>query len=97
MALGTNGASVMTSVSADRRGADPAEDLCSGSARPLFLTPCGPDLSPMEQVIAKLKHRLRDAQPRCRKTLRRSIGDTLGEFKPEECANELANAGYAST
>ena len=97
MALGTNGASVMPSVSADWRGADPAEDLCSGSARPLFLTPRGPDLSPMEQVFAKLGARLRDVQPRCRETLRRNVGDTLGEFKPEECANELAKAGYAST
>ena len=63
----------------------------------LFLPPCSPDLNPIEQVFAKLKHWLRDAQPRCRETLWRSVGDTLDKFKPQECANYLVNAGYAST
>ena len=63
----------------------------------LFLPPYSPDLNPIEQVFAKLKHWLRDAQPRCRETLWRSVGDTLDKFKPQECANYLVNAGYAST
>ena len=63
----------------------------------LFLPPCSPDLNPIEQVFAKLKHWLRDAQPRCRETLWRSVGDTLDKFKPRECANYLVNAGYTST
>ncbi len=62
-----------------------------------FLPPCSPDPDPIEQAFAKLKHWLRDAQPRCRETLRRSIGDTLSKFKPRECANYIVNAGYAST
>ena len=62
-----------------------------------FLPPCSPDPDPIEQAFAKLKHWLRDAQPRCRETLRRSDGDTLDQFKPSECANYLVNAGYAST
>ena len=63
----------------------------------LFLPPCSPDLNPIKQAFAKLKRWLRDARPRCRETLRRSVGDTLGKFKPRECANYLVNAGYAST
>jgi transposase len=34
--------------------------------------------------------------PRTIETSRRNIGDLLGHFTPAECANYLANAGYAS-
>ena len=44
--------------------------------------PCSPDLNLIEQAFAKLKRWLRDAKPRCRETLRRSVGDTLDKFKP---------------
>ena len=48
----------------------------------LFLPPYSPDLNPIEQAFAKFKHWLRDTQPRCRETLWRSVGNTLGKFKP---------------
>ena len=35
----------------------------------LFPPPYSPALNPIEQMFAKLKHWLRDAQPRCRETL----------------------------
>ena len=60
----------------------------------LFLPPCSPDLNPIEQVFAKLKHFLRKDQPRTRGDLWKNIGLILKRFEPEECANYLANSGY---
>lgn len=62
----------------------------------MFLPPYSPDLNPIEQVFAKLKHWLRDARTRDRETLWRKIGAILEKFTPQECANYLENAGYAS-
>lgn len=66
-------------------------------ARLLFLPPYSPDLNPIEQVFAKLKHLLRNAAERCKETVWRRIGNLLDKFTPKECANYIANAGYAST
>ncbi len=68
----------------------------TAGAHLLFLPPCSPDLNPIEQAFAKLKHWLRDAAARSRETLWRTIGDILDQFSPEECANYILNAGYAS-
>lgn len=62
----------------------------------LFLPPYSPDLNPIEQAFAKLKHWLRDAATRSRETLWHAVGDILDRFTPEECSNYLVNAGYAS-
>lgn len=62
----------------------------------LFLPPYSPDLNPIEQAFAKLKHWLRKAAPRSRDALWRTAGAILDRFDPVECANYLANAGYAS-
>lgn len=68
----------------------------TAGAHLLFLPPYSPDLNPIEQAFAKLKHWLRDAAARSRETLWRTIGDILDQFSPEECANYILNAGYAS-
>jgi transposase len=62
----------------------------------LFLPPYSPDLNPIEQVFAKLKHLLRNAQPRTIEETWRSAGALLDRFSSEECANYLVNSGYAS-
>ena len=62
----------------------------------LFLPPYSPDLNPIEQVFAKLKHLMRKAQPRSLETTWRKVGELLDRFTPQECANYLANSGYAS-
>ena len=64
-------------------------------ARLLFLPPCSPDLNPIEQAVAKLKHFLRKDQPRNRDDLWKNVGSILEKFTPEECSNYLANSGYA--
>jgi transposase len=62
----------------------------------LFLPPYSPDLNPIEQVFAKLKHLTRKAQPRDVETTWRKVGQLLDLFVPTECANYLVNAGYGS-
>jgi len=62
----------------------------------LFLPPYSPDLNPIEQVFAKLKTLLRKAEERSVETVWRRIGTLLDRFSPQECANYLRHAGYAS-
>ena len=62
----------------------------------IFLPPYSPDLNPIEQVFAKLKHLVRKAQPRSVEDTWRRVGQLLDLFSPAECANYLVNAGYAS-
>jgi hypothetical protein len=59
-----------------------------------FLPACSPDLNPIEQGFAKLKARLRKAEPRSREALWQRTGQIVHEFTPTQCANFLANAGY---
>ena len=65
-------------------------------ARLIFLPPYSPDLNPIEQVFAKLKHLLRAAQPREVEATWRKVGELLDLFSPDECANYLRNSGYVS-
>ncbi len=69
----------------------------AAGAHLLFLPPYSPDLNPIEQVFAKLKHLLRKAAERTVEATWRRIGTLLNEFSDEECANYLVNSGYAST
>jgi transposase len=61
----------------------------------IFLPPYSPDLNPIEQVFAKLKTLLRKAAERTVEDTWRRIGELLDHFEPAECANYLANSGYA--
>ena len=69
----------------------------SAGARLFFLPKYFPDLNPIEQVFAKLKHLLRNAASRTLESLVAAIGELLGTFTPQECANYFANAGYGRT
>src|SRR5262245_30851088 len=60
----------------------------------LFPSKYSPDLNPIEQVFAKLKHLLRKAAARTVDTVCTAIGEVLDAFTPEECANYLKNSGY---
>ena len=63
----------------------------------LYLPPYSPDLNPIEMAFAKLKILLRKTAARTRDTLWDAIADILGAFTPDECANYLIHAGYASS
>ena len=69
----------------------------AAGAKLFFLPPYSPDLNPIEQVFAKLKTLLRKADERSVEATWKRIGTLLTHFSADECANYLANAGYAST
>jgi transposase len=68
----------------------------AAGARLWFLPPYSPDLNPIEQAFAKIKHWMRAAQNRTIPETWRHIGRLVATIDPTECANYLANAGYAS-
>ena len=68
----------------------------AAGARLWFLPPYSPDLNPIEQTFAKIKHWMRHAQKRTIEDTWRHLGTLVGTIKPDECANYFNNAGYAS-
>ncbi len=69
----------------------------SAGARLFYLPKYSPDLNPIEQVFAKLKHFLRKAAARTIETVCLAIGGALQLFTSEECASYFANSGYRRT
>ena len=69
----------------------------SAGAKLIFLPKYSPDLNPIEQVFAKLKHLLRKAAARTLETVCAAIGQLLATFTPNECTNYFRNAGYGLT
>ena len=66
----------------------------SVGAKLFFLPKYSPDLNPIEQAFAKLKHLLRKAAARTVETVCAAIGEILGAFTPQECSNYFRNSGY---
>ena len=66
----------------------------SVGARLFFLPKYSPDLNPIEQLFAKLKHWLRKAARRSIEAVSDAIGHILDTVAPEECRNYFANSGY---
>ena len=66
-------------------------------ARLAFLPPYSPDLNPIEQVFAKVKHWMRMAQARCIDVIHERVAKLVESVPASECANYLRHAGYAST
>jgi transposase len=69
----------------------------SAGAKQFFLPKYSPDLNPIEQVFAKLKHLLRKKAARTIEAVCAAIGQLLDAFTPQECANYFKNAGYDPT
>jgi hypothetical protein len=59
----------------------------AAGAKIFFLPAYSPDLNPIEQVIAKLKHLLRKAAERTKETVWRRIGSLLDTFTAQKCEN----------
>jgi transposase len=68
----------------------------AAGARLWYLPPYSPDLNPIEQAFAKIKHWMRSAQKRTSEDTWRHLGRLLATIPPRECNNYFANAGYAS-
>ncbi|MCP1845674.1 transposase [Bradyrhizobium sp. USDA 4538] len=79
------------------KGTNVRRAIRAAGAKLFFLLPDSPHLNPIEQVFAKLKTVLIKAAERNVEATWRRIGTLLNCFSQQECANYLANAGYAST
>jgi transposase len=63
----------------------------------LFLQPkYSPDLNPIEQLFSKIKALMRKAAERTVTSVWKRLGKLLETVTPQECANFIQNAGYAS-
>ena len=76
------------------RGKAVRQLIRSAGAKLFFLPKYSPDLNPIEQVFAKLKHLIRKAAARTVDAVCAAIGEALPAFTPQECANYLKNSGY---
>ena len=65
-------------------------------AKLIHLPKYSPDLNPIEQIFAKIKHGLRKATARTQTAVECAIAEILTTFTKQECANYLRHAGYAS-
>ena len=60
----------------------------------LYLPPYSPDLNPIENGFAKLKAHVRKTAARTLDALEAAAASALLTFRPTECANFFAHAGY---
>ena len=78
------------------KSADLRNMIRAAGARLWYLPPYSPDLNPIEQAFAKIKHWMRLAQKRTVDDVWQHIGSLVATIQPNECNNYFANAGYAS-
>ena len=65
-------------------------------ARLWFLPAYSPDLNPIEQAFAKIKHWMRNAQKRSIDDTCSHLGRLIDTIEPSECQNYIQNAGHGS-
>ena len=87
---------VLDNLSSHRARAIRKAILATG-ARLAFLPAYSPDLNPIEQVFAKVKHWLRMAQARSIDAIHDHVARLVGDVTQTECANYFRNAGYVSS
>ncbi|MCB1379970.1 MAG: IS630 family transposase [Alphaproteobacteria bacterium] len=68
----------------------------AAGAKLIFLPPHSPDLNPIEQAFARLKHHLRNAREQTDEATWRRIGSIPKSVSATECRNDFLNAGYGS-
>jgi transposase len=78
------------------RGKRVRRAIRQAGAKLIFLPKYSPDLNPIEQVFAKLKHLLRKTQARSYDALLNASDQLLLAFSPDECAAYLRNSGYSA-
>ena len=67
----------------------------SAGARLRFLPQYFPDLNPIEQIFAKIKHWMRMTQKRTIEEAWKQVGNIVGSITPKEYANYLRISEYA--
>jgi putative transposase len=91
--LGTGDIVILDNLGS-HRGKAVRRAIRSAGARLFFLPKYSPDLNPIEQLFAKLKHLLRNAAARTADAVCDAIGRILDIVTPRECRNYFAEAGY---
>ena len=81
---------------ASHKGKAVRKAIRNAGARLWFLPPYSPDLNPIEQTFAKIKHWMRDAQKRTVEDSWRHLGCLIDTIQPDEYRNYIQNAGYGS-
>ena len=76
------------------KGASVRNSIEAAGARLLYLPPYSPDFNPIENAFAKLKAHVRKSAARTLDALERAAANALPQFKPDQCANFFAHAGY---
>jgi transposase len=76
------------------RGSRARARIAAAGASMLFLPPCSPDCTPIENAGAKLKALLRQAAERTSDGLWTAIGRALDAFSLAECANSFSACSY---
>jgi transposase len=61
----------------------------------LYLPPYSPDLNPIGLAFSKLKRLLRSAAARTVDALWSTVGQLIGNFTADQCANYLRHCGYS--
>jgi len=79
------------------KGKPVRQAIRSAGAKLLFLPKYSPDLNPIEQAFAQLKHGLRKAAPRSLDAICAALAKPIDASTPKCCANYFINAGYAAT
>jgi transposase len=79
---------------ASHRGKPVRHDIRAAGARLFFLPKYSPDLNPIDNVFAKLKHLLRKESARTREAVCAAIARSLKAFSTKDFANFFKNAGY---
>jgi len=90
----TRGDVVIMDNLGSHRGHAVRRAIRAAGARLLFLPKYSPDLNPIEQFFAKLKHWLRKAAQRSSEAVCDAIGHILKTVSATECSNYFENAGY---
>ena len=85
---------VMMDTLSAHKGLRVRELIEAAAGEVLYLPPYSPDLNPIKQAFAKLKHWLRAAGESKTEDLWNMIGTVLNHFKPDECARYFQNSGY---
>jgi transposase len=70
------------------------EAIQAAGARLLYLPPYSPDFNPIENAFAKIKAHVRKTAARTVEALEGAVANALATFKPDECVNFFAHAGY---
>jgi transposase len=70
------------------------EAIEAAGASLLFLPPYSPDFNPIEMAFSKLKAHVRKAAARTVEAMDAAVAAALKTFRPHECENFFAHAGY---